>query len=182
MAVEIDFENGRFRDFDPSVTLTLTSDDLESGTTRFVLLSPIHTYIVYMGPLSFIVDGRTHVRTYVRTDGHGTGCMRSARKSWPKNSQPLCPIKLELQDFLMHIRPNKNIILVLVIGPNFARVGRAKTYFVILYFIFQEIANKSGNFRIIKTESRAIKFFGKSGKVKIFCWAQPSLFWCASQD
>ena len=36
MAEEIDFENGRFRDFDPSVTLTLTSDDLESGTTRFV--------------------------------------------------------------------------------------------------------------------------------------------------
>ena len=59
MAEEIDFENGRFRDFDPSVTLTLTSDDLESGTTRFVLLSPIHTYIVYMGPLSLVVDGRT---------------------------------------------------------------------------------------------------------------------------
>ena len=68
MAEEIDFENGRFRNFDPAVTLTLTSDDLESGITRFVSLSPIHTYIVYMGPLSLIVDGRTYVRTDGRTD------------------------------------------------------------------------------------------------------------------
>ena len=51
MAEEIDFENGRFRNFDPSVTLTLTLDDLESGTARFVSLSPIHTYIVCMGIL-----------------------------------------------------------------------------------------------------------------------------------
>ena len=82
MAEVLDFENGRFRNFDPAVTLTLTSDDLESGITRFVSLSPIHTYIVYMGPLSLIVDGRTDVRTYVRTygrtDGHRTGFMRSA--------------------------------------------------------------------------------------------------------
>ena len=87
MAEEIDFENGHFRNFDKSVTLTLTSDDLESGTTRFVSSPPIHTYIVCMGPLSFIVDGRTdvrtYVRTYVRTDGrtdrHRTGFIRSAR-------------------------------------------------------------------------------------------------------
>ena len=71
MAEEIDFENGRFRNFDPSVTLTLTLDDLESGTTRFVSLSPIHTYIVYMGASSLIVDGRTYVRTDGRTD-HST--------------------------------------------------------------------------------------------------------------
>ena len=59
MAEEIDFEDGHFHDFDPAVTLTLTLDDLESGITRFVSLSPIHTYIVYMGALSLIVDGRT---------------------------------------------------------------------------------------------------------------------------
>ena len=65
MAEEIDFENGHFRNFDPSVTLTLTLDDLETYIIRIVSLSPIHTYIVYMGALSLIVDGRT----YVRTDG-----------------------------------------------------------------------------------------------------------------
>ena len=69
MAEEIDFENGHFRNFDPSVTLTLTSDDLETYISRFVSLSPIHTYIVYMGPLSLIVDGRTDVRTDGRTSG-----------------------------------------------------------------------------------------------------------------
>ena len=65
MAEEIDFENGYFLDFDPSVTLTLTLtlDDLESYISRFVSLSPIHTYIVYMGALSLIVDTRTDVRT-----------------------------------------------------------------------------------------------------------------------
>ena len=63
MAEEIDFENGHFRNFDPSVTLTL--DDLESHIGRFVSSTSIHTYIVYMGPLSLIVDGRT----YGRTDG-----------------------------------------------------------------------------------------------------------------
>ena len=67
MAEEIEFENGHFRNFDPAVTLTLTLDDLESGITRFVSLSPIHTYIVCMGPLSLIVDGRTDVRTDGRT-------------------------------------------------------------------------------------------------------------------
>ena len=63
MAEEIDFENGHFRNFDKSVTLTLTSDDLETYINRFVSLSPIHTYIVYMGPLSLVVDGRTYGRT-----------------------------------------------------------------------------------------------------------------------
>ena len=63
MAEEIDFENDHFRNFDPSVTLTLTSDDLETYISRFVSLSPIRTYIVYMGPLSLIVDGRTDGRT-----------------------------------------------------------------------------------------------------------------------
>ena len=72
MAEEIDFENGSFLNFDPVVTLTLTFDDLESGITRFVSLSPIHTYIVYMGPLSLIVDGRTYGRTDGRTDGRTT--------------------------------------------------------------------------------------------------------------
>ena len=63
MAEKIDFENGHFRNFDPSVTLTLTLDDLETYIIRFVSLSPIHTYIVYMGALSLIVDTRTDGRT-----------------------------------------------------------------------------------------------------------------------
>ena len=63
MAEEIEFENGHFRNVDPSVTLTLTSDDLETYISQFVSSSPIHTYIVYMGPLSLIVDGRTYGRT-----------------------------------------------------------------------------------------------------------------------
>ena len=41
MAEEIDFENCQFRNFDPSVTLTLNSDDLE--TYIFVDLS----YVLY---------------------------------------------------------------------------------------------------------------------------------------
>ena len=66
MAEEIDFENGHFRNFDKSVTLTLTLDDLDTYINRFVSSSPIHTYIVYMGALSLIVD----LRTDGRTDGH----------------------------------------------------------------------------------------------------------------
>ena len=66
MAEEIDFENGHFRNFQGLVTLTLTLDDLESHISRFVSSTSIHTYIVYMGALSLIVD----VRTDGRTDGH----------------------------------------------------------------------------------------------------------------
>ena len=62
MAEEIDFENGHFRNFGDPVTLTLTSDDLGTHINRFVSLSPIHTYIVYMGRLSLNVNGRTEVR------------------------------------------------------------------------------------------------------------------------
>ena len=69
MAEEIDFENGHFRNFQGLVTLTLTLDDLETYIIRFVSLSPIHTYIVYMGALSLIVDGRTYGRTDGRTYG-----------------------------------------------------------------------------------------------------------------
>ena len=60
MAEEIDFENGHFRNFQGLVTLTL--DDLESHIGRFVSSTSIHTYIVYMGALSLIVDVRTYGR------------------------------------------------------------------------------------------------------------------------
>ena len=45
MAEEIDFENGHFRNFDPSVTLTLNSDDHE--TDIFVDLSYVLYPIIY---------------------------------------------------------------------------------------------------------------------------------------
>ena len=79
MAEEIDFENDHFRNFDPCVALTLTLDDLETYVIRFVSLSPIHTYIVYMGPLSLVVDVRTDGRTDVRTDGQTFGPVLSGQ-------------------------------------------------------------------------------------------------------
>ena len=66
MAEEIDFENGHFRNFDPSVTLTLNSDDLE--TYIFVDLSYVlypYIYSLY-GSIEFDC-GRTDVRTDGRT-------------------------------------------------------------------------------------------------------------------
>ena len=58
MAKEIDFENGDFRKFKGSVTLTL--DDLENHIVRFVSST---LFIVHMAPLSSIVNGRTVRRT-----------------------------------------------------------------------------------------------------------------------
>ena len=63
MAKEINFENGDFRKFEGSVSLTL--DDLESS--HIVSLTSIHLTIVHMSPLSLMVNGRTdrHLSTNV---------------------------------------------------------------------------------------------------------------------
>ena len=67
MAEEIDFENRHFWNFKSHVTLTLTSDDLESHTVVNVSSTVTNTTIWFVAALSVIVDVR-HVRTYVRTD------------------------------------------------------------------------------------------------------------------
>ena len=48
----------------------MTLDDLESYIIRFVSLTSIRGYIVYMCALNLIVDGRTDVRTDGRTFFH----------------------------------------------------------------------------------------------------------------
>ena len=68
MREEIGFEIVAFRYFDSLVTLTF--DDLEIYIVRFVSLTSIHSTIDHVALLSFIVNGRTDGRTYVRTDGH----------------------------------------------------------------------------------------------------------------
>ena len=65
MADEIDFENRHFWNFKSHVTLTLTSDDLESHIVMNVSSTLTNTTIWFVAALSLIVD----VRTYVRTDG-----------------------------------------------------------------------------------------------------------------
>jgi len=53
------------------VTLTLTSDDLESHIVVNVSLTLTNTTIWFVAALSLIVDVRTDGRrAYVRTDGH----------------------------------------------------------------------------------------------------------------
>ena len=64
MAEEIDFENGDFRKFKGSVTLTLTLDDLESHIVRSVSSTSIHITIVHMAPLRLIVNGRAGGQTF----------------------------------------------------------------------------------------------------------------------
>ena len=53
MAKKIDFENGYFREFKGSVTLTLTLDHLENNIVRFVLSTSIHITIVHMAFIEF---------------------------------------------------------------------------------------------------------------------------------
>ena len=64
MREEISFEIVDFREFDSPLTLTL--DDFEYYIVRFVSSTSIHSTIEHVAPLSFIVKGRTDVRT----DGH----------------------------------------------------------------------------------------------------------------
>jgi len=65
MAEETDFENRHFWNFKSHVTLTLTSDDLESHIVVNVSSTLTNTTIWFVTALCFIVD----VWTYVRTDG-----------------------------------------------------------------------------------------------------------------
>jgi len=51
------------------MTFTLTSDDLESHIVVNVSSTLRNTTIWFVAALSLIVDVRTDVRTYVRTDG-----------------------------------------------------------------------------------------------------------------
>ena len=72
MAEEIEFENHHFWNFKSHVTLTLTSDDLESHIVVNVSSTLTNTTIWFVAALSLIVDvrtdGRTDERTYVCTD------------------------------------------------------------------------------------------------------------------
>ena len=63
---EIALEDGHIFNFKRPVTLTLTSDDLESYIVRFVSSTSIQRYMVHMAPLQMSwTDGRT----YGPTDG-----------------------------------------------------------------------------------------------------------------
>ena len=65
MADKIDFEQRHFWNFKSHVTLTLTSDDLESDIVVNDSSTLTNTTIWFVAALSVIVD----VRTYVRMDG-----------------------------------------------------------------------------------------------------------------
>jgi len=66
MAEEIDFENHHFWNFKSHVTLTLTSDDLESDIIVNDSSMLRNTTIWFVAASSLIVD----VRMYARMDGH----------------------------------------------------------------------------------------------------------------
>ena len=68
MAEEIHFKIGHFRNFEGPVTLTLTSDDLESHIVAHVLSTSTNIKYRLVATLRLIVDGRTDGRT----DGRGT--------------------------------------------------------------------------------------------------------------
>jgi len=77
---EIDFENRHF-ETNSHVTLTLTSDDLESHIIVNVLSILTNTTIWFVAALSVIVDVRTYVWTDVHTDERTdifTGFIRSS--------------------------------------------------------------------------------------------------------
>ena len=59
MAKEIDFDFGHFRKFDGPVTLTLTTDDLESQIVAHVLSTSTNITYWLVATLRLIVDGGT---------------------------------------------------------------------------------------------------------------------------
>ena len=69
MAEEVSFENRHFWNFKSHVTLTLTSDDLESHIVVNVSSTLTNTTIWFVAALCFIVDVRidecTHGRTFL---------------------------------------------------------------------------------------------------------------------
>jgi len=76
MGEEIDFENRHFLKFKFHVTLTLTSDDLESDIVVNDSSTLTNTTIWFVVGLSLIVDVRMDGRTDGRTDTF-TGFIRS---------------------------------------------------------------------------------------------------------
>jgi len=73
------------------VTLTLTSDDLESHIVVNVSSTLTNSTIWFVAALCLIVDVRTDVHrpTYVRTYGRTdifTGFIRSSRRRWPNQT------------------------------------------------------------------------------------------------
>jgi len=70
------------------VTLTLTSNDLESHIIVNVSSTLTNITVWFVAALSLIVDvrtdGRTDGRTYWRTDIF-TGFIRSSLRRWPRN-------------------------------------------------------------------------------------------------
>jgi len=77
MAEEIEFENRNFRNFKSHMTLTLTSDDLESHIIVNLALTLTNNIIWFVAALCFIVD--------VWTNGW-TGFIRSSLRRWPNSS------------------------------------------------------------------------------------------------
>jgi len=67
MVEEIDFENRHFWNFKSHVTLTLTSDDLESDIVVNDSSTLTNTTIWFVAALSLIVDVRTDIHMYVWT-------------------------------------------------------------------------------------------------------------------
>ena len=59
MAEEIHFKFGHFGNFEGSVTLTLTSDDIESHIVAHVLLTSANITYWLVATLRLILDGRT---------------------------------------------------------------------------------------------------------------------------
>jgi len=87
MAEEIDFENCHFGNFKSHVTLTLTSDYLESYIVVNVSSTLTNSTIWFVAALCLIVDVWTYVRTdgrtYGQTDGRTdifTGFIRSSEE------------------------------------------------------------------------------------------------------
>ena len=68
MAEETDFKNRHFLNFKSHMTLTLTSDDIESHIIVNASSTLTNTTIWFVAALSLIVDVRTYGRTYVQTD------------------------------------------------------------------------------------------------------------------
>jgi len=86
MAEEIDFENHHFWNFKSHVTLTMTLDDLESHIVVNVSSTLTNSTIWFVAALRLIVDVRTDVRTYGRTDIF-SGFIMSSRRRWPKDGR-----------------------------------------------------------------------------------------------
>jgi len=80
---EIEFENRHFWNFKSHVTLTLTSDDLESHIFVNVSSTLTNITIWFVAALCLIVDVRTDVRTYGWT--FLPGFIKSSLRRWHKN-------------------------------------------------------------------------------------------------